>query len=47
MPETEPQAIEIAGRKGFHEGIGSRQESVQERLTSGCRKFRVILRLFV
>ena len=38
MPDTEPQAIEIAGRKGFHEGIGSRQESVQERLTSGCLK---------
>src|SRR5262245_37463155 len=38
MPETEPQTIEIARREGFHEGIGSRQESMQERLTSGCRK---------
>jgi hypothetical protein len=38
MPETEAQAIEIPGRKGFHKGIGSRQESVQERLTSGRRK---------
>ena len=47
MPDTEPQAIEIAGRKGFHEGIGSRQESVQERLTSGCLKVQVTLRLFV
>jgi hypothetical protein len=35
MPETEPQVIEIPGREGFHKGIGSRQESVQERLTSG------------
>src|SRR5215467_2136830 len=34
MLETESQAIEISGRKGFHEGIGSRQEPVKERLTS-------------
>src|SRR5262249_52587676 len=38
MLETEPQVIEISGRKGFYEGIGSRQESVQERLTSGSLK---------
>src|SRR5438132_9378042 len=36
MAETEPQALEIPGRKGFNEGIGSHHESVQERLTSGC-----------
>jgi hypothetical protein len=35
MPKTEPQTVEIPGRKGFHEGIGGCQESVQERLTSG------------
>src|SRR5207247_1036235 len=34
MPETEPQAIEIPGRKGFNEGVSSHQKSVQERLTS-------------
>src|SRR5262245_58469452 len=33
MLETEPQAIEIPGRKGFNEGIGGHQESVEERLT--------------
>src|SRR5262249_34986592 len=34
MPETEPQVIEIPGRKGFNEGIGSHQEFVEEHLTS-------------
>src|SRR4029453_4169514 len=40
IPETEPQAIEIPGRKGFHEGVGGRQGAIQERLTSGRRKVR-------
>jgi hypothetical protein len=34
MPETEPQAIEIPGRKGFNKGVGGHQESVEERLAS-------------
>src|SRR5262249_3504189 len=32
MLKTKPQAIEIPGWKGFNEGIGGQQESVQEHL---------------
>src|SRR4029450_9431536 len=34
MPDTEAQAIEIPGRKGFNKGVGGHQESVEERLAS-------------